>query len=78
MNLVAVIVSMVFLVAVGLAGLIGALRGRKYKWEYSLARIIGVILSAVISAILAAVIANLVFSSVANMLLKFWAWKKFW
>ena len=69
MNLVAVIVSMVFLIAVGLAGLIGALRGRKYKWEYSLARIIGVIISAIIAAIISAVVANLAITSVANMVL---------
>ena len=69
MNLFALIVSAVFLIAVGLAVLVGALHGRKYKWEYSLGRIVGVILSAVIAAILSAVIANLAFGSIANLIL---------
>lgn len=64
-----IIFSAVFCIAAGLAILMGALKGRKYKWQYSLARLIVVIISVVASAILASVISNAIIGTVVAMLI---------
>ena len=69
MNFFGLISSAIFLFGVGLAVLIGIMRGRKYKWEYSLARIIGVVVSAILSALLATVLANLLIDALVNSML---------
>ena len=62
-----VIFSALFCFVAALFMLFGALKGRKYKWQLSLARIIVVLLSAIVSAILAAVISNAAISLVLNL-----------
>ena len=62
-----VIFSALFCFVAALFMLFGALKGRKYKWQLSLARIIAVLVSAIASAILAAVISNAVISLVLNL-----------
>ena len=62
-----VIFSALFCFVAALFMLFGALKGRKYKWQLSLARIIVVLVSAIASAILAAVISNAAISLVLNL-----------
>ena len=62
-----VIFSALFCFVAALFMLFGALKGRKYKWQLSLARIIAVLVSAIASAILAAVISNAAISLVLNL-----------
>ena len=61
------IFSAIFCFFAGLFILFGALKGRKYKWQLSLARIIVVIVSAIASAVLATVISNVAIKFVLNM-----------
>ena len=61
------IFSAIFCLFAGLFILFGALKGRKYKWQLSLARVIVVLLSAVLSAVLATTLSNLVIKLVLNM-----------
>ncbi len=61
------IFSAIFCFFAGLFILFGALKGRKYKWQLSLTRIIVVIISAVVSALLATLISNIVIKTVLNM-----------
>ena len=62
-----VIFSALFCFVAALFMLFGALKGRKYKWQLSFARIIVVLVSAIASAILAAVISNAAISLVLNL-----------
>ena len=62
-----VIFSALFCFVAALFMLFGAIKGRKYKWQLSLARIIAVLVSAIASAILAAVISNAAISLVLNL-----------
>lgn len=64
-----IIFSAAFCIVAGLAILCGALKGRKYKWQYSLSRLIVVVISVVASAILASVISNAIIGMVVVMLL---------
>ena len=64
MNIFALIISLIFLVGVGLAVLVGILHGRKYKWQVSLGRIISVLISAVAAAFIASAVANFAISAV--------------
>ena len=64
-----IIFSAVFCIAAGLAILCGALKGRKYKWEYSLARLIVAMISVVVSAVLASVISNAIIGTFAVVLI---------
>ena len=64
-----IIFSAVFCFFAGLAILFGALKGRKYKWQYSLSRLIVVIISVIASAILASVISNAIVGTVVIMLI---------
>lgn len=70
MNLFALIISLVFLIGVGLAVLVGILRGRKYRWQVSLGRIISVLVSAVAAALLASLISGLVISAVLRSVIE--------
>lgn len=63
------IFSAVFCFFAALFILFGALSGKRYKWQYSLARIIVVVISAVVSAVLAALISNLAINLTANLIL---------
>ena len=62
-----VIFSAIFCFFAGLFILFGALKGRKYKWYLSLARIIVALISAVIAAMLATFLSNLVIRLVLNL-----------
>ena len=53
------IFSAIFCFVAGLFILYGALRGRKYKWQLWLSRIIVIIVSAVVAALIAALVTNL-------------------
>ena len=64
-----ILFSAAFCIVAGLAILCGALKGRKYKWQYSLSRLIVVVISVVASAILASVISNAIIGMVVVMLL---------
>jgi hypothetical protein len=64
-----IIFSAIFCFFAGLALLTGALKGRKYKWQYSLSRLIVVIISVVASAILASMISNAIIGTVVVMLI---------
>ena len=63
------IFSAVFCFFAGIALLIGANKGKKYKWQYSFARLIVVIISVIASAILSSVISNAIVGTVVVMLL---------
>ena len=63
-----IIFSAAFCIAAGLAILCGALKGRKYKWQYSLSRLIVVIISVIASAVLASVISNAIIGTFAVVL----------
>ncbi|MBQ5633557.1 MAG: hypothetical protein IIV11_01580, partial [Clostridia bacterium] len=61
------IFSAIFCFFAGLFILFGALKGRKYKWHLSLARIIVALISAVAAAMLATFLSNLVIRLVLNL-----------
>ena len=61
------IFSVIFCFFAGLFMLFGALKGRKYKWHLSLARIIVALISAVLAAMLATFLSNLVIRLVLNL-----------
>ena len=61
------IFSVIFCFFAGLFMLFGALKGRKYKWHLSLARIIVALISAVLAAMLATFLSNLVIRFVLNL-----------
>lgn len=61
------IFSAIFCFFAGLFILFGALKGRKYKWHLSLARIIVALISAVAAAMLATFLSNLVIRFVLNL-----------
>ena len=61
------IFSVIFCLFAGLFMLFGALKGRKYKWHLSLARIIVALISAVLAAMLATFLSNLVIRLVLNL-----------
>ena len=61
------IFSAIFCFFAGLFILSGALKGRKYKWQLSLARTIVALVSAVLSAVLATLICNVALKVVLNM-----------
>ena len=61
------IFSAIFCFFAGLFMLFGALKGRKYKWHLSLARIIVALISAVAAAMLATFLSNLVIRLVLNL-----------
>lgn len=64
------IFSLVFCLFAGLAAFIGVLRGRKYKWQLSLSRIIVAVVVAIIAAGLAALLSNLIARLVISILLQ--------
>ena len=61
------IFSAIFCFFAGIFILFGALKGRKYKWHLSLARIIVALISAVAAAMLATFLSNLVIRLVLNL-----------
>lgn len=63
------IFSAVFCLFAGLYILYGAMNGRKYRWQKSLASIIVVIISAVLAALLSALLSNLVIRLVADLII---------
>lgn len=63
-----VIFSAIFALFAGVALLIGALKGKKYQWQLSVARIIVTILSAVGAALLASLISNAIFGTVLSVI----------
>ena len=63
------IFSAVFCLAAGLVALLGTLKGRKYKWQYSLSRFIIAAVSVIVSAILVSIIANAIVGMVVLMLI---------
>jgi hypothetical protein len=63
------IFSAAFLLVAALVILVGALKGRKYKWQYSLSKLIAAVVAVVISAILASVISNAIVGAATVMVI---------